>query len=326
MANEMVKFTAEVAKGISVGTKDVTIKLLIPLAAVESRLSALAKMQEKEVMVYLGDPQGAFDFDDEERDPMYDTWQGGRRVTTDASGVVTKIESSEQEEKDENQAELFDSEGKSLNQQDDAKVSAKQALEQYILEHRPVVPGLELDALSVIERRSKTGESIREIAEDMDISLGILAAQVIKYEFAVKDLMTTIDKEPEPYGEKDDNELPDWMTEGGGDSEPKEMEFSSNDLEVDPQPPADKNLPEGDTEGSDGDIDPDELERYILEKRPIIPDITLDVPAAIERKRGSDATWREIADSMGISQGKLSGAVSRYKKAVKDQMIGNGVA
>lgn len=47
MTNEMVKFTAEVAKGISVGTKDVTIKLLIPLAAVESRLSSLAKLQEK---------------------------------------------------------------------------------------------------------------------------------------------------------------------------------------------------------------------------------------------------------------------------------------
>ena len=35
---------------------------------------------------------------------------------------------------------------------------------------------------------------------------------------------------------------------------------------------------------------------------------------------------RENADRMSNSQGKLSGAVSRYKKAVKDQIIGNGAA
>ncbi|WP_308722470.1 hypothetical protein [Paenibacillus polysaccharolyticus] len=111
MTIDMVKFTAEVAKGISVGTKEVTIKLLIPLTAVESMLSSLAKMQEKEVMVYLGDPQGAFDFNDEDRDPMYNPWNGGRRVTTDSSGVVTKIEGQGDEQKDENQAELFDGQG-----------------------------------------------------------------------------------------------------------------------------------------------------------------------------------------------------------------------
>ncbi|PYE49826.1 hypothetical protein HUB98_09195 [Paenibacillus barcinonensis] len=113
MANDMVKFSAEVAKGISVGTKDVTIKLLIPLAAVEAKLSSLAKLQEKEVMVYLGDPQASFNFEDQnqQRDPMYNTWDSGRRVTTDSSGVVTKIEGQGDEQKDENQAELFDSEG-----------------------------------------------------------------------------------------------------------------------------------------------------------------------------------------------------------------------
>lgn len=108
MTNGMMKFSAEVAKGISVGTKEIVIKLLIPLAAAESMLSSLAKLQEKEVMVYLGDPQGAFDFDDEERDPMYNPWNSGRRVTTDSSGVVTQIEKPGSEpEHDENQAQLF---------------------------------------------------------------------------------------------------------------------------------------------------------------------------------------------------------------------------
>nr|WP_145404262.1 hypothetical protein [Paenibacillus xylanexedens] len=270
----MVKFSAEVAKGISVGTKDVTIKLLIPLAAVESRLSALAKMQEKEVMVYLGDPQGAFDFDDEDRDPMYDTWNSGRRVTTDASGVVTKIEG-QGEEKDENQAELFGSEGSSPAQQEVDRDGAEQ------------------DGNASQVPPEGEGEHISE----------------------------------EGAGEPPTDDLPEWMRdEGTGDSEPKEMDFNSDDSEGDQQPPTDENPPAGDAEGSSGDIDPDELERYILENRPIIPDITVDVPAAIERKRGNDVTWREIAADLGMSQGKLSGMLSRYKKAVKEQMVGSGVA
>lgn len=277
MTNEMVKFTAEVAKGISVGTKDVTIKLLIPLAAVESRLSSLAKLQEKEVMVYLGDPQGSFDFDDEDSDPMYRTYEGGRRVTTDSSGVVTRIEGSE-EEKDENQAELLDSEGNPIQQQD-------------------ATGG---------DEETETGDGQPTVTQT-----------------GGEDPGTDAD---DPYGDNDNEDIPDWMKQDG-DGQPKsvEMDFSTDNSTGDQQP-TDQDSPSGDTEVNSGDVDPDELERYILANRPIIPDITLDVPAAIERKRGSDETWREIADSMGISQGKLSGAVSRYKKAVKEQMAGSGVA
>lgn len=278
MTIDMVKFTAEVAKGISVGTKEVTIKLLIPLTAVESMLSSLAKMQEKEVMVYLGDPQGAFDFDDEDRDPMYNPWNGGRRVTTDASGVVTRIEG-QGEGKDENQAELFGP----------AEVTTDQK--------QPTGEG---ENTGNGDEQPTTPPTNDDPGTDPN----------------------------DPYGDNDDNDIPDWMKDGGDDqSESKEMEFNSDDSEGDQQqPPADENPPAGETEGSSGDIDPDELERYILENRPIIPDITVDVPAAIERKRGNDVTWREIAADLGMSQGKLSGMLSRYKKAVKEQMVGNGVA
>ncbi|WP_145047888.1 hypothetical protein [Paenibacillus xylanexedens] len=278
MTNEMVKFTAEVAKGISVGTKDVTIKLLIPLAAVESRLSSLAKLQEKEVMVYLGDPQGSFNFDDEDQDPMYRTYDGGRRVTTDSSGVVTRIEGSE-EEKDENQAQLFDAEGNPIQQQE------------------PIGGDEETD--------TGDGQPTTDTPPGDEVH---------------------VTDQRDPYGDNDDNDIPDWMKQDGDDqSRSKEMEFGSSAPEGD-QKPSDQDPPSGDAEVNSADVDPDELERYILANRPIIPDITLDVPAAIERKRGSDETWREIADSMGISQGKLSGAVSRYKKAVKEQMAGSGVA
>ncbi|WP_426332664.1 hypothetical protein ACN9MH_15235 [Paenibacillus silvae] len=108
MTIEFAKFTAEVAKGIKIGT-EVEVKLLIPLKSAVPFLEFLSNCQGEDVLVHLGDPQASFDFDD--GDPMYNTWNGGRRVTTDSSGVVTKIEGAEEPEQDENQAELFESEG-----------------------------------------------------------------------------------------------------------------------------------------------------------------------------------------------------------------------
>ncbi|WP_175393979.1 hypothetical protein [Paenibacillus xylanilyticus] len=108
MTIEFAKFTAEVAKGIKIGS-DVEVKLLIPLKSAVPFLEFLSNSQGQDVMVHLGDPQAAFDFEDEDdRDPMYNTWNGGRRVTTDSSGVVTQIEKPGSEpEHDENQAQLF---------------------------------------------------------------------------------------------------------------------------------------------------------------------------------------------------------------------------
>ncbi|WP_411734913.1 hypothetical protein [Paenibacillus sp. M2] len=107
MTIEFAKFTAEVAKGIKIGS-DVEVKLLIPLKSAVPFLEFLSNSQGQDVMVHLGDPQAAFDFEDQESDPMYNTWNGGRRVTTDSSGVVTQIvKPGSEPEQDENQAQLF---------------------------------------------------------------------------------------------------------------------------------------------------------------------------------------------------------------------------
>lgn len=277
----MVKFSAEVAKGISVGTKDVTIKLLIPLAAVESMLSSLAKMQEKEVMVYLGDPQAAFDFEDEEeRDPMYNTWNGGRRVTTDASGVVTKIEG-QGEENDENQAELFDGEGNP---------------------EKPEGDGNEQDGDASQVPPEGEGERISE----------------------------------EGSGEPPTDDLPDWMRdEGTGDSEPKEMNFSSDDGEGDQQPPGDSQQvvqtepPAGDKEVVKREIDKEQLEKFILSQRPIFEDIKLaDAPAdfpALLQQRNEGKTWMEISKEINVPSGQISSKYGAYKKRVT-KMMQDGVA
>ncbi|WP_127550574.1 hypothetical protein [Paenibacillus amylolyticus] len=75
MTIEFAKFTAEVAKGIKIGS-DVEVKLLIPLKSAVPFLEFLSNSQGQDVMVHLGDPQAAFDFEDQESDPMYNTWTG----------------------------------------------------------------------------------------------------------------------------------------------------------------------------------------------------------------------------------------------------------
>lgn len=273
MTNGMVKFSAEVAKGISVGTKDVTIKLLIPLAAVESRLSALAKMQEKEVMVYLGDPQGAFEFDDEERDPMYDTWQG-RRVTTDSSGVVTRIEGTGEPERDENQAQLF---GPAEPPTDQGQPSGE-GQETDDGDGQPTVP---------------------------------------------------------PTGGNGDG-TPDWLSEGSEDqSGSKEMDFTSEGREgepkseADPQHVAQEDPPADDKATPPVEIGKEELELFILNKRPIFDDIKLaDVPAdfpTLLQQRNEGKTWMEISKEINVPSGQISTKYGAYKKRVT-KMMQDGVA
>ncbi|WP_339294366.1 hypothetical protein MKY82_22190 [Paenibacillus sp. FSL W7-1279] len=102
MDKSYAKFTAEIQKGINIKGSDVEMKILIPLKAAQPYLNFLSNSQGNEVNIFVGDPQMSFDFDEDE-DDAYKLYQGGRRVTADASGVVTSVE---QPETDENQAEL----------------------------------------------------------------------------------------------------------------------------------------------------------------------------------------------------------------------------
>ncbi|WP_342576419.1 hypothetical protein [Paenibacillus sp. FSL M8-0142] len=102
MGKDFAKLTGELAKGIKIGESSIEIKLTFPLKAALPHLVFLSNNQGEELNVFLGDPQMSFDFDEED-DDAYKLYTGGRRVTADASGVVTSVE---QPEKDENQAEL----------------------------------------------------------------------------------------------------------------------------------------------------------------------------------------------------------------------------
>lgn len=103
MMKDHAKFTGEIAKGIKIGESSVEVKLLIPLKAALPHLLFLSSNQGEEVNVFLGDPQAAFDFSEE--DEVYREVTG-RRVTADSSGVVMSTE--KLGEKDPNQANLFE--------------------------------------------------------------------------------------------------------------------------------------------------------------------------------------------------------------------------
>ncbi|MEK4452322.1 hypothetical protein [Paenibacillus sp. FSL L8-0506] len=103
MMKDHAKFTGEIAKGIKIGESSVEVKLLIPLKAALPHLLFLSSNQGEEVNVFLGDPQAAFDFNEEEEVYREVT---GRRVTTDASGVVMSTDKIGEEDPD--QANLFE--------------------------------------------------------------------------------------------------------------------------------------------------------------------------------------------------------------------------
>lgn len=103
MMKDHAKFTGEIAKGIKIGESSVEVKLLIPLKAALPHLLFLSSNQGEEVNVFLGDPQAAFDFSEE--DEVYREVTG-RRVTTDASGVVMSTDKIGEEDPD--QAILFE--------------------------------------------------------------------------------------------------------------------------------------------------------------------------------------------------------------------------
>ncbi|WP_028590331.1 ICP22 family protein [Paenibacillus massiliensis] len=297
MGKDFIQFMATTDKKIVFGDKDVEFKLTIPSKVARQHLEFLTSSLNKEIQVLFGDPQASFDFGEreEEQDAMYKKWQR-HTVTTDASGVVEKIE------RDENQAELK-------------------------------MEGDEADELGTEDNLNPDGEQTEGEGDQQQEQTEPPAGDDSEHSSDPND----------PYGDNDGDDLPDWMKDGGGSPDNAELEFVGDDETSGSaqgdgeEPPTGSDEVPNDDEGSDnadgdddpsgaGEIDKEVLEKYILEHRPTVPEITLDIPAAIERKRGGTETWREIASSMGISQGKLTTAVSKYKSEVKKQLAGSGVA
>ncbi|MDN8592052.1 hypothetical protein Q0V21_25220 [Paenibacillus sp. 11B] len=288
MVQDFAKFMATTDKKIVFGDKDVELKLTIPHKVAQQNLQFLTGCLNKEIHVILGDPQAAFDFDDEERDDMYRKWNG-HRVTTDQSGVVTRIEKTGDEpEQDENQAQMFGPDGEPTQPQE----RTGEVQESENENDQPTVP--------------PTGGD--DPGSDSD----------------------------DPYGHNDNDDIPDWMRDGGDDqSGPKEMDFSSEESQDEQQPPADpqhvaqQDPPAGDKDSAPAEIDKEQLEQFILAQRPIFDDIKLaDAPAdfpALLQMKNDGKTWLEISREMNIPSSQISSKLNVYKKRVT-KMMQDGVA
>ncbi|WP_188536817.1 hypothetical protein [Paenibacillus segetis] len=265
MGKDFARFTAEVAKGISIKETSVEVKLQIPLKEAQKHLVFLSQSQGEKLHVYLGDPQASFDFDeDKENDPMYQK-HTGRWTTADSSGVVTKVE---EKEEDENQAKLFD-------QESGQRVEDNQ------------------DSADKVESESS------EDSTDGNVDV--------------------LNPEDQQDGSDIGEDIPDWMREGAGD---QEMSFTdeegSNPLDND-------NSDTGEGTGDDVDISKEQLEEFILQKRPSFPDVDLDFPSFVEKRRDG-ATWLGLSKELGIPSSQLNTKFKKYKDQVKKLMKDNGAA
>ncbi|KZS45726.1 hypothetical protein AWU65_07265 [Paenibacillus glucanolyticus] len=275
MVKSYAKFTAEIQKGINIKGSDVEMKILIPLKAAQPYLNFLSNSQGNEVNIFVGDPQMAFDFEEDE-DDAYKLYQGGRRVTADASGVVTSIEQPD-ELKDENQAEL------------DLEGAASEAESEGNEEHSGDPAGDPTPA--------DDGDELND------------------YEMEIMGEGST----------QEGSDLPEWMQEQQQVEKPDGQEMSFEDSGQDTATNGVSEVEEPQA-SSDEEISKEALEQFILKERPLFEDIPLDFPELLERKRTGEVTWRELANSVGMTSGQLNGKYAKYKEAVKQQMKSNGVA
>ncbi|MDL1163927.1 hypothetical protein P0100_23295 [Yersinia pestis] len=135
------------------------------------------------------------------------------------------------------------------------------------------------------------------------------------------------DYEKEVMGEgskQEGSDLPEWMQqEQHEQSGGQEMSFEDADQD---SVTNENSETEESRASSDEEISKEELEEYILAQRPSFPDHPLDFPELLKRKRTEEVTWRELANSVGMTSGQLNGKYAKYKEAVKQEMKSNGVA
>ncbi|MFD0868791.1 hypothetical protein [Paenibacillus residui] len=155
----------------------------------------------------------------------------------------------------------------------------------------------------------------REQKQDAETNMGQAAKPEVKSKSASiqDDGQNDIEVSEEEVGPESDNlddDLPDWMKDGENDGV---IEFEDTDK-------AEPAVSEAPVE-----VDKDELEQFILNKKPAFDDIQFDFPSLLQRKKAGE-TWMEIAHSVGATSGQLSSKWNLYKKRVRDIMKGPGAA
>ncbi|WP_240415001.1 hypothetical protein [Paenibacillus periandrae] len=142
--------------------------------------------------------------------------------------------------------------------------------------------------------------------------------------------------EMQDQNETEDNaEGENVETDESDEDQREESEFDSDtdgdeeDLWPDPNEDNNDDDLESSLEGSEPDAEQDieheptskEVDAYIIQKQPKYDDIEYDFAELLVRKNESNETWREIANSFGISTGVLTAELSTLRKRVKQIII-----
>lgn len=286
MANDFAKFMATTDKKIVFGDKDVELKLTIPHKVAQQNLQFLTGCLNKEIHVILGDPQAAFDFDDEERDDMYRKWNG-HRVTTDQSGVVTKIEKpGDEPEQDENQAQMFGPNGEPIQPQEptgDVQESENENEQSTVTPTDGEDPGT--DPNDPYGDNDDIPDWMKEGGDDQSGSK--------EMDFSSEESQG--DEQPADQQQEEKQDPP----AGEKDSAPAEIGKEELELFILNQRPI-----FDDIKFADGPA---------------------DFPALLQQRKVEGKTWLEISKEMNIPSSQISSKFNAYKKRVT-KMMQDGVA
>lgn len=202
-------------------------------------------------------------------------------------------------------------------------------IEDFILSGlAPSYDDLPYDFLDFSLRLSE-GDTYMKIALDEGLSSGRLVEVVDEYRRRVAPLAAKWDEwrqgkvKPTQEDKVETDEQPEQKTE--------EQQTEGQAGQQDQQEGTDTS---SETDEGSGDqapeIDKEELEKFILEKRPIFDDIKLadqpvDFPALLQ-KRHEGKTWMDISKELNIPSSQISSKYGVYKKRVAKMMKDNGAA
>lgn len=127
-----------------------------------------------------------------------------------------------------------------------------------------------------------------------------------------QEVLNEMDKQGTP-------EIPDWMREGTGEHEMSFTDDKGSSL------PENDNSETGESTGDEVEISKEKLEEFILQERPSFPDVDLDFPSLVEKRRDG-ATWLGLSKELGIPSSQLNTKFKKYKDHVKKLMKDNGAA
>ncbi|MCM3292379.1 aldo/keto reductase [Paenibacillus sp. MER 180] len=228
----------------------------------------------------------------------------------------------------------------------EAKESDKTIIDDFIVSGlAPTYEDLPYDFAAYVQR-IRSGETYMKIANELDVSSGRVAEIIEDYRTRVAPLAIKWDEwrkgnvqsEPAANKEGDVEEVtnPDPKETGeagAGTTDTDSVEFEPEQEETAGEE-VEQSQNEQEGQGEEGtasksvssDISKEELEKYILEKRPAYDDLPIDFPALLEKRLQQDKTWLEIAKETGMTSGQLSSRWSAYKKRVAEQMKDGGAA